>query len=61
MEEQLFFFFNTMCARCAVFNLTCTIIFCFGKTKYFFGFCFGVAKAKNNCASQFLTTTHWRK
>ena len=50
------------------FYLTCTIIFCFGKTKYFlvltgqkiiqnkifFGFCFGFAKAKNNCAGQVL-------
>ena len=51
------------------FDLTCTIIFCFGKTKYFlgsdrfkdhsktkyfFGFCFGFAKAKNNCADQAL-------
>ena len=48
-------------------ELTCTIIFCFGKTKYFlgsdrskdhsktkyfFGVCFGFAKATNNCAGQ---------
>ena len=50
-------------------NLTCTIIFCFGKGKYFlvltgqkiiqkqniFLFCFGFAKAKNNCAGQRVT------